>query len=207
MRKGDIKVGEVYAADGPGDSWECAKEVRVKALEGDLEPAERARTYRSTRVELLDDIEWSWWGQVKTAKAGVQYVLGNKRISHPWTEADDERVAAAKREARLRAELRERLLALGLPEGTEGPAPREDIPGFHLVRGEVHIDVEALVPWLNRIDPTFLAERAIERFVEEVVGEQPWKGLADIRADDEVQAFQQRAVAKVLSGLAPEPVA
>lgn len=178
MRKDDLTVGELYAADGPGNAWNCAKLVRVKVLEvgvvGDGRRRGGARADGS-RVVLDQDIEWVYLGETKTAKAGVEYVLRNKDIRHEWTEADDEREASIEASRKADVELRERLMALGVPPRVDGYMRRsriidgelveaEDVEGFEITRKGVTVDRDAFLRWLERIDPVRIGTQAIEEY-------------------------------------------
>lgn len=178
MRKDDLQADGLYAANGPGQSWDCAKLVRVRVLEvGVVADTHRrgARVANGSRVRLERDVSWQTWGKTKTAEAGAEYVVSNKNISHEWTDADDERQADVVKAKAATAELRDRLMAVGLPPAVDGYTKRsriidgeiieaEDVEGFRISPMEVTIDRLAFLRWLERIDPATIAVKAIEEY-------------------------------------------
>lgn len=239
MRKTQIKEGELYAADGPGDNWSCAKHVRVRVLEAGVIGERRRRggaKADSSRVRLEDDVEWEKWSEPQTAPAGTEYIVRNARITHPWTEADDQRVEAAEQRKSSDAELRDFLLRLGIPEAipwhmrsgeeraelrakareagevgendllADVEAEMRDEPGFTLKPSAVSISRELFVAWLKRVEPGTIAAEAINQFVEEVKRDQPWKGLADAE-EAELTKWRDAAVREVEGSIAVAEIA
>lgn len=220
MRKDDLTVGELYAADGPGKSYKCALLVRVRVVEIGVVADSRRLTgaLNGSRVCVEQDIPAHKRGiwDVEALAAGDEYVVANKRIAHEWTDADDERVVSEALAADRREEMRAALTAIGLPEAFSlDDLPREERaervaqgcadgvsydelysePGFS-VRGTntVVIDFDVLDAWLRqRVDVS--GAEAIDRFVAAWRAEAPWTGPADL-GDPIVARFRRDATVR-----------
>jgi hypothetical protein len=188
MRKEDVEVGGIYAADGPGETWSCAKVVQVKVIElRQRVRVSRRATAAGVLVELQEDATLrKTFGDEERVEKGTRYELPNRRLLHDWTEADDEAKLRAEASRSMRATISEKLIALGLPAARAGYEVRraaledgsydpdrdvtltgyEDEEGFNVRRDEtVVIDNEILLAWLARIDPLKIAGEAIEEYV------------------------------------------
>jgi len=213
MRKSEIKEGELYVVPAPGDGLR-REGVKATVLQvGIVRESRRTSSRRvqadGTRVRLEQRfVAVSWRGTDDSREPGYEYEVRTADIREPWDERHEAKLAEDVRIKEHGALVAERLRNLGLTERKPGDRllrrlGDDDgaVKGFAVIGERVEIDADALMAWLERIEPGTVAAEAINQFVEEVKRDQPWKGLADAE-EAELAKWRGAAVREIEEGVA-----
>jgi hypothetical protein len=206
VKKAEIEPGELYEVPAPSEYGGKAHQgVKVTVVECGV-----PRPYSSKLEGVLVRLEEPYLQHMTfeediPREVGYEYVVAARHVIARWDDEREERMSDRERRRAEAVEVEGLLLSMGLAreQKERRHSDEEGLPGFRVQGANKHVvvDLPVMLAWLKRIDPVMIAGEAIDLFVENVVNEEPWKGLKDATAD-ECTRWREAAVREIREGVA-----